>query len=270
MFLALRIVASLPYLPLWTDAYLSDTRGLSTVEHGAYLLLMMCAWRAADCCLPADDAVLARLAGLTKAQWRKVKPAVMALWEMGEDGNWRQKRLTKEHKKSTEMLRKRKESGSLGGRAKSLKNKKTPVACAKGSPQASPKRSSAIQTQTHTNTSRYGVAVVEHPRETKFEPDQPQPQPRNHAIHPDWRPMESTIEALSKEGIPPHFSTDQLRMYKFIAHYREAKQRLSAWEAKFISWVIDDWRRKSDEEKPHDSAGRKTSKARSAAQRLGF
>ena len=64
-------MAEFPALPLWTDAYLADTTHLSTIEHGAYLLLLMTAWRTKECCLPDDDKLLSRYARLTAAQWRR-------------------------------------------------------------------------------------------------------------------------------------------------------------------------------------------------------
>jgi hypothetical protein len=42
-------MAEFPALPLWTDAYLGDTRHLSQSEHGAYLLLLITAWRTPNC-----------------------------------------------------------------------------------------------------------------------------------------------------------------------------------------------------------------------------
>lgn len=84
-----------PAIPLFGDAYLADTRHLSLEEHGAYLQLLMIAWRIDGCCLPDDDTRLARMLGVPAAKWRKLKPVVMAFWELDGD-QWKQRRLTKE------------------------------------------------------------------------------------------------------------------------------------------------------------------------------
>lgn len=88
-------MADFPALPLWTDAYFADTRHLSTLEHGAYFLLLMEAWRRPSCSLPDDDRLLARLAGLDPEGWKEVKPIVMDFWILSR-GEWTQKRLKKE------------------------------------------------------------------------------------------------------------------------------------------------------------------------------
>ena len=88
---------SAPAIPLFGDAYLADTRHLSLEQHGAYLQLMMIAWRSPDCALPNDDAKLARMLGVTPKKWTALKPEVMAFWEL-EKGTWKQKRLTKERR----------------------------------------------------------------------------------------------------------------------------------------------------------------------------
>lgn len=105
-------------MPLFTDAYLADTRHLTTIQHGAYLLLLMVAWRTRDGTLPNDDAVLARYAGLTRAQWGRMKPTLMAFFEL-ENGQLVQKRLRDEYA----FVRQKRESAAANGRASALKRK---------------------------------------------------------------------------------------------------------------------------------------------------
>lgn len=90
-------MADYPAMPLWTDAYLADTRHLTTEEHGAYLLLLMEAWRRPNCSLPDNDVILARLAGLSVDRWQEMKPVIMDLWDHdGRSKTWMQKRQKKE------------------------------------------------------------------------------------------------------------------------------------------------------------------------------
>lgn len=91
-------MADFPALPLWTDAYLADTRHLTQAEHGAYLLLLMEAWRRPRCCLPDDDVLLSRLSGSPSVEaWQAMKPVVMAFWTLdARASEWTQKRMTKE------------------------------------------------------------------------------------------------------------------------------------------------------------------------------
>ena len=85
-------MAEFPALPLWTDAFLSDTMHLDATETGAYLLLLMTAWRRPDNDLPVDDVQLRRFARCTPAQWLRIKPRVMAFWTL-HGNSYRQKKL---------------------------------------------------------------------------------------------------------------------------------------------------------------------------------
>jgi uncharacterized protein YdaU (DUF1376 family) len=90
-------MAQFPALPFWTDAYLSDTRHLSAEQHGAYLLLLMEAWRRPTCTLPDDDEMLARLACMSTDRWAFNRETVMAFWTYdGRRKEWSQLRLTDE------------------------------------------------------------------------------------------------------------------------------------------------------------------------------
>ena len=88
-------MAQFPALPLWTDAYLADTGHLSGVESGAYLHLLIAAWRTPTCSLPDDDVRLARWARFNMRIWKRIKPTVMAFWHL-DNGIWRQRRLSDE------------------------------------------------------------------------------------------------------------------------------------------------------------------------------
>jgi uncharacterized protein YdaU (DUF1376 family) len=81
-----------PYMPLYVDDYLSATHELSTLEHGAYLLLLFAAWKRPGCDLPDDDAKLARVAKQPLGVWTKRLRPVLAEFFAIEDGLWRQKR----------------------------------------------------------------------------------------------------------------------------------------------------------------------------------
>jgi uncharacterized protein YdaU (DUF1376 family) len=83
-------------IPLFGDAYLADTTHLTTEEHGAYLLLMIAAWRQPDCGLPLDDKKLARIVGMSTKKWTAVKDTILDFWKV-VDGRIFQPRLLKEH-----------------------------------------------------------------------------------------------------------------------------------------------------------------------------
>lgn len=114
-------VSEFPSLPLFTDAYLADTRHLSALEHGAYLLLLMMAWRSPHCCLPNDDETLARWASVDARTWKRIKPRVMGFWTLAED-QWSQARLTREREFVSKRADVARANGKLGGKPKRLKS----------------------------------------------------------------------------------------------------------------------------------------------------
>jgi uncharacterized protein YdaU (DUF1376 family) len=106
----------LPYLPLWTKDFIADTHYLTPAEVGAYVRLLLEAWNQPDCSLPDDDTFLRRVVGGDPRSWRKMKPNVMRFWQLN-DGHYRQKRLSSEHKNAASRSR----SASKSAKAKWLK-----------------------------------------------------------------------------------------------------------------------------------------------------
>ena len=128
-------MADYPMMPLWTDAYLADTSHLNTEEHGAYLLLLIAAWRSPDCKIPDNDAFLAKVSRLGMKRWLRVRSALEPFWTVS-DGVWIQKRLSAERKKTELVFLKRRKAALAGVQAKRLKNKET--SSAHGEPMEQP------------------------------------------------------------------------------------------------------------------------------------
>ncbi len=85
-------MAEFPIMPMHWDAYLADTMHLTTVEHGAYLLLIAAMWRAGGS-IQGDDRYLARTVGLTLDRWRRIKPTIMAFLTPIAEGRVTQRKL---------------------------------------------------------------------------------------------------------------------------------------------------------------------------------
>src|SRR4051812_4450301 len=79
-------------MPFYIDTYMADTSHLSTLEHGAYMLLLFAAWRRPACDLPDDDRLLAKYAKQPLNRWKeKLRPIIEPFFEVS-GGAWRQKK----------------------------------------------------------------------------------------------------------------------------------------------------------------------------------
>lgn len=139
-------MAQFPCFPLFTDAYLGDTTHLTTIEHGAYLLLLMTQWRSPTCTLPNDDKMLARYCKLTMKEWMKIRPILEPFYQVTKL-SWHQKRVGDERKYVED---KRKQNVSAG-------------------------RSSALKRKDRHSTDVITDVPTEPPTEGQREPNQPTP-----------------------------------------------------------------------------------------------
>lgn len=89
-----------PFMPLWTGDYLKKTRHLTTLEHGAYLLLIMECWERPSGSIPNKPELLARLAGVTIAEWVEISPMVLEFFRLNKrKKEYTQERVTEERAK---------------------------------------------------------------------------------------------------------------------------------------------------------------------------
>lgn len=94
-------------------AYLGDTRHLSTLEHGAYLLLIAHYWQHQG--LPGDEGALARIAGLSPQEWSQSRATLSSLFKLG---NWKHRRIEAELTETARLARAGRAGGIASGAAR--------------------------------------------------------------------------------------------------------------------------------------------------------
>lgn len=99
------------WMPFFVGDYLSATGRLTTEQHGAYLLILLDYWKNGP--PPNDDAVLAAIARLSPAAWRKAKSALIGFFDVS-DGVLVQNRVEKERARASKVTEERKEAGKAG------------------------------------------------------------------------------------------------------------------------------------------------------------
>lgn len=117
-----REMAALPYMQLFVADYLADTAHLTTMQHGAYLLMIMNYWQRGKP-LPAKDEYLAQICRLSLDQWLEMKP-VIAEFFTERKGAWFHKRIDKDLLAVTSKSTKASEAGKVSA-AKRMKNKRS-------------------------------------------------------------------------------------------------------------------------------------------------
>lgn len=82
------------WMPLYINEYTGDTMAFTTEQHGAYLLLLMAAWKAKGL-LPSDDESLASITRLPIERWEAMRAKILSKFEINGD-LMTQKRVTHE------------------------------------------------------------------------------------------------------------------------------------------------------------------------------
>lgn len=103
-------------MPLYIGDYLSDTMHLTTEQHGAYLLLLMAAWKNGGN-LPVSENKLAIIAKVPLEKWREISGEILEYFETDGD-RITQRRLSDELAKASRHFESRKINGKNGGRPK--------------------------------------------------------------------------------------------------------------------------------------------------------
>jgi uncharacterized protein YdaU (DUF1376 family) len=119
-------MATFGYMPLYVGDYLGDTAHLTTLQHGAYMLLLMTYWQRGQP-LPADDRKLARIARLSDGEWAEIRPDILELFVPSDDGDTLiHKRVEGELATLRERSDQARAAGQASGRARAGNKPRTP------------------------------------------------------------------------------------------------------------------------------------------------
>lgn len=92
-------MAALPYMQLYVADYLADTAHLSTLENGAYLLLIFNYWQRGECFKAKDQQSLNRrlasVARMSNEEWENVKESLSEFFETSET-EWKHPRIDRD------------------------------------------------------------------------------------------------------------------------------------------------------------------------------
>lgn len=108
---------SFAYLALYTGDYLRDTRHLSPLKHGVYLLLLMHCWDQKGP-LPLDEQECSGVANCRSSDEIEALRYVLDRYFVRMDDGWYNRRIQREIERSHAIGLKRKAAGALGYQAK--------------------------------------------------------------------------------------------------------------------------------------------------------
>lgn len=112
-------MAVIPYMPLYIADYLADAAHLTTLEHGAYLLMIMTYWQTGKP-LPDDDKKLAAITKLNFTNYKKIKAHLKEFF-LSENGHLIHKRIEQELSEFREKSDMARLAGIMSGKSRRKK-----------------------------------------------------------------------------------------------------------------------------------------------------
>lgn len=107
----------IPYMRFYVGDYVGDTMHLSTIEHGAYMLIMCSYWQKQK---PPHEDRIHKIVGMSKSEWGEIRETMSEFFII-KDGLWTHKRIDAERKHVTVQAKKNREAGIKSGEARRRK-----------------------------------------------------------------------------------------------------------------------------------------------------
>lgn len=100
------------WMPLWIGDYLAGTMTLTTEQHGAYLLLIMAAWKEGGR-LPNLNEQLQAITRLPPSKWKSYEPTLSGFFDVTPNF-WTHRRVLEELDNAKKKSEARTKSGANG------------------------------------------------------------------------------------------------------------------------------------------------------------
>lgn len=207
------------YMPLVIEKYLGDTQHLTTLQHGAYLLLLMAYWRRGGA-LPADDGRLASIAKMTPQEWKKARPVLAEFFEE-RDGAWWQKRAEQE----LERARKKSAAAAASARAR-WGNDASGDASAHANALRPDMREGCGDDAPPSSIQVEANASTIFPASRRKSPGTPLPS--------DWGPTDAHRQKAAALGVDCDFQAEKFKAWAEAKDARNVK-----WDRAFDNWLLN-------------------------------
>lgn len=216
------------WMPLYVADYLADTGHLSTVEHGAYLLLIMHYWQNAG--LPDDDKKLSRIVRMTADEWADVRETLADLFSEG----WQHSRINAELEKADNLIERRRAAGKAGASVRYSKRTANAQQTHADATANAQQTDSQSQSQSHTSGSNEPSGGRE--RATTPEKVSARSSPkRKQRLPQDWTLSDEERAFAIQSGLDPPTVEDQA--VRFRDYWLGNGEPKADWTATWRNWV---------------------------------
>lgn len=239
------MAGALPYMQLYPADYLADTAHLSTLEHGAYLLLMFNYWQRGESFKAKDEQTLnkrlAIVARLSNEEWEQVRDNLQEFFNVvihDKEIEWRHERIERDLATVQEKSEKAKRAGKLSAESRRSKSKietKDSASLAKDQQASNECLANVKQTLNHTEAEADTESDISTTTNGMF---------GKFPMQLDWRPQSDTWDLQIKANglLATELEDDALdeAIREFISHWITQHKEYSQakWEQKLAQAIV--------------------------------
>lgn len=184
----------LPFIRFYPADYMADTMHLTTLEHGAYDLILWNYWSRQQ---PPHESKLPGITKMSKDEFQSVRDTLAEFFDI-RDGVWTQKRVELELQRIKEEAKRNRRAGKLS--AKSRREKAEMNARSTGVQHESNARSQSVEQVIRSNEKSSIPVPIAKQRLTKVENELVDARARVWKLEDECKKAESEVKQVTGEG----------------------------------------------------------------------